>query len=394
MSVLSGQHLFDRDVPRFLESPAGVLPPYPRRTWLRWAMRGVLALPLIVVVVRYALLAPEPWHDTANQALLPRVRDGAGASDFSQLLTTFSPPLGALPALVLPSELLLALGGALLGGFFLQGLDQAMFRRGLHGIIRLVVLVSLLISPVFALLAATDITMFGAVVLFGFGLIDIVRFENLANTQAGFRAGLLLGAAAMTDVRAIPLVLTVAIAGTLLIHSRPKARAANAVIVAFPTVAVTVALALAGVIIGSGPLTFLRTDATSAARAIEALVSDPLSEPLMLYLAPVLVVAITAGVFGFARSGVMMLLIAVGALAGVLVGSPLIAAAALAYLLVHISVTILPTESPAQHAAIVVMCSVLVGIVGWVVASRLPEAQEWSVVFTGFGSVPSGGGDG
>gem|GEM_PF-5945174 len=26
MSVLSGQHLFDRDVPRFLESPAGVLP--------------------------------------------------------------------------------------------------------------------------------------------------------------------------------------------------------------------------------------------------------------------------------------------------------------------------------------------------------------------------------
>lgn len=165
-------------------------------------------------------------------------------------------------------------------------------------------------------------------------------------------------------------------------------------IVAFPTVAVTVALALAGVIIGSGPLTFLRTDATSAARAIEALVSDPLSEPLMLYLAPVLVVAITAGVFGFARSGVMMLLIAVGALAGVLVGSPLIAAAALAYLLVHISVTILPTESPAQHAAIVVMCSVLVGIVGWVVASRLPEAQEWSVVFTGFGSVPSGGGDG
>ena len=78
MSVLSGQHLFDRDVPRFLESPAGVLPPYPRRTWLRWAMRGVLALPLIVVVVRYALLAPEPWHDTANQALLPRVRDGGG----------------------------------------------------------------------------------------------------------------------------------------------------------------------------------------------------------------------------------------------------------------------------------------------------------------------------
>ena len=57
-------------------------------------VRGILALPLVIVVVRYALLAPEPWHGTANQALLARVRDGAGAADFGQLLTTFSPPLG------------------------------------------------------------------------------------------------------------------------------------------------------------------------------------------------------------------------------------------------------------------------------------------------------------
>ena len=103
MSVLSGQHLFDRDVPRFLESPAGVLPPYPRRTWLRWAMRGVLALPLIVVVVRYALLAPEPWHDTANQALLSRVRDGAGQPALDDVLAAAGraagpgPPVGVTP---------------------------------------------------------------------------------------------------------------------------------------------------------------------------------------------------------------------------------------------------------------------------------------------------------
>lgn len=389
MSLIQDEHLFDRDLPRYLESLDGTVPPFPQRRWLRWTMRGVYALPLLFFVVRYALTAPEPWVGTANAELLERVAAGVGVTDFVQLLTTFSPPLGVLPALVLPSELLLAIAGALVSGVFLQGLDQAMFRRGLHPFIRLVMLVSLMISPVFVLLALTDITLFGAIVLFGFGLIDLVRFENLANTQAGFRAGLLFAGAALMDVRAVPLVLTVAIVGALLIHSRPQARSANAVIVAFPTAAVTVALALAGIIIGSGPFTFLRTDAASAMAAIDTLVSQPLGQPLLLYMAPVIVVGLTAGVFGFPRSGLMMGLIALGALAGVVVGAPLIGAAAVAYLLVHISVAVLPAESTAQHAAIVVMCAVLVGLVGWLVAAQLPEADQWSVILTGVNPSPT-----
>lgn len=389
MTLSREELLFDRDLPRYLESLDGTVPPFPQRRWLRWTMRGVYALPVLFVVIRYAIIAPDPWVATANAALLNRVAAGVGVTDFVQLLTTFSPPLGVIPALVLPNELLLAIAGALVAGVFLQALDQAMYRRGLHSFIRLVMIASLLASPVFVLLAATDITLFGAIVLFGFGLIDLVRFENLANTQAGFRAGLLLAAAALMDVRAVPLVLTVAIVGTLVIQSRPQARAANAVIVAFPTVAVTVALALAGVIIGAGPLTFLRTDADSALSALDLLVTSPLSAPLLLYVAPVIVVGITAGVFGFPRAGLMMMLIAVGALAGVAVGAPLAAAAAVGYLLVHISVAVLPTESTAQHAAIVVMCAVLVGVVGWSVAAQLPAAQEWTIIFSGVPPTPS-----
>ncbi len=234
----------------------GRVPKFPISPWRRWLLRGVLALPFIVLVLLLdAARGGYLQNSTANASLVATAHEILARPVSVETVGMLYPPITTLLAVVVPGGAVgLGAVGALVAGFLLQRLVEWSRRQRQTGIDAIALVLVVGGTPLFAFLATTNLEVFLGLALFALGMIDLVRFVVFANTQAGFRAGLLFAAAALTAPAFAFSILIAACVAPFLPHSRRGSRAGTALTLAFPTVAAFGSVTILGVVFLSDPL--------------------------------------------------------------------------------------------------------------------------------------------
>ncbi len=214
---------------------------FPRDPIARWILRGVFALPYLLVAWAAAYSPANATLITPNQALLEHIaRIDWNRADVTWIGDIF-PPLSTLLAAAIPGgQTGLAIAGALIAGVFLQKILEIMVQRRFATGTTVILLLALAANPLFAYTATENFAAFLGLAFFGLGIADIVRFIAWGNTQSGFRAGLFLMLAVLSDLSGILYVLTAASAAPFLRLGRrhhPGARGANVLVIVFPSLA-------------------------------------------------------------------------------------------------------------------------------------------------------------
>lgn len=213
---------------------------FPRRAALRWLLRAAFALPFLVVAVLGELGATARL-DTPNQQLLDHLAtihwDRADPEWIGQIF----PPLSTLLAALVPGGRLgLAIVGALIAGIVLQKLLEIMVQRSFPPSTTVLLMLAVAANPLYAYNATENLPAFLGLSFFALAAADLGRFVIWRNTRAGFRAGILLMLATLSDFSGLLYVLTLAVAAPFLRLARADqrgARGANVLVVVFPTVA-------------------------------------------------------------------------------------------------------------------------------------------------------------
>ncbi len=132
----------------------------------------------------------------------------------------------------------LSLMGAIAAGFLLQKVAEIIAQRSIPRSTGIILIIALAANPLFAYFALENLPGFLALTFFGLALGDVVRFVNWGNTESGFRGGILIMLAAFSDPSGILYALIIVLASPFLRHGRaaaPGLRAANMLVIAFPT---------------------------------------------------------------------------------------------------------------------------------------------------------------
>lgn len=214
---------------------------FPRDPIARWILRAVFAVPYLLVAWAAGYSPANPRLITPNHALLEHIaRIDWNRADVTWIGDIF-PPLSTLLAAAIPGgQTGLAIAGALIAGVFLQKILEIMVQRRFHTGTTVILLLALAANPLFAYTATENFAAFLGLAFFGLGMADIVRFIAWGNTQSGFRAGLFLMLAVLSDLSGILFVLTAASAAPFLRLGRRHhsgARAANVLVIVFPSLA-------------------------------------------------------------------------------------------------------------------------------------------------------------
>jgi hypothetical protein len=113
------------------------------------------------------------------------------------------------------------------------------------------------VNPLFAYTVTENLPAFLGLAFFALGISDVARFVSWGDTQSGFRAGLMLMLAVLSDPSAL---LYVAAAGAtapfirLRRQGQPGARAANLLVIVYPTVAALAAIVILNLVFLGHPL--------------------------------------------------------------------------------------------------------------------------------------------
>lgn len=233
VEAASAQHREQRVARRRLDA-------FPGDRLVRWGTRLALALPTLWVGWR-AETGSTAELNTPNQQLL----DNVAAIDWTRAdiawVGDIFPPVSTLLAAAIPGGRTgLAIAGALIAGIFLQKVLEIMVQRRVPVSTTVILLIALSINPLFAYTATQNFAAFLGLAFFGLGIADVLRFVVWGNTQAGFRAGMLLMLATLSDLSGLLYVMTAALAAPFLRLGRtytPGVRRANVTVVVFPTIA-------------------------------------------------------------------------------------------------------------------------------------------------------------
>lgn len=225
---------------------------FPRDPVFRWLVRLLFAIPYLVVAWAGAQSSVNARLITPNHQLLVHIAHvDWNRADVTWIGDIF-PPLSTLLAAVIPGgETGLAVVGALVAGVFLQKILEIMVQRQFRPGMTAIMLLALAANPLFAYTVTENFAAFLGLAFFGLGIADMVRFVAWGNTQSGFRAGLLLMLATLSDLSGILYVLTAAAAAPFLRLGRRHqqgARAANVLVIVFPTVAAIGGIAILNLI--------------------------------------------------------------------------------------------------------------------------------------------------
>ncbi|HTL41783.1 MAG TPA: hypothetical protein VL294_09940 [Pseudolysinimonas sp.] len=230
---------------------------FPRTTAARWLVRlGFFVLFAVQPVLSAPALA---GLNTPNQRLLDRI----AAIDWNRADMTWLgdifPPLSTLIAagLAWGGRLALSLFGVAAAAIFLQMLLEIMVQRRFPAAIGGVLLVALSVNPLFAYTVTENLPAFLGLAFFALGISDVARFFSWGSTQSGFRAGLLLMLAVLCDPSALLYVAAAAATAPFIRLRRqgqPGARAANLLVIVYPTVAALAAIIALNLIFLGRPL--------------------------------------------------------------------------------------------------------------------------------------------
>ena len=231
---------------------------FPRDPVFRWILRLGFAVPYLLVALATSYSPARARLVTPNHELLQHIaRIDWNRADVSWIGDIF-PPLSTLLAAVIPGgETGLAIAGALVAGVFLQKILEIMVQRRFHVGTTTILMLALAANPLFAYTVTENFAAFLGLAFFGLGIADIVRFVAWGNTQSGFRAGLFLMLAVLSDLSGVLYVLTAAAAAPFLRLGRthqPGARGANVLVIVFPTAAAIGALVLLNTIFIGNPV--------------------------------------------------------------------------------------------------------------------------------------------
>jgi hypothetical protein len=226
------------------------------RVW-RWTLRLALALPFVAVALLQAT-ASGPPHPTPNADLLARVAHLDWSDAGAALIGTLYPPISTIIALFTPfGEAGLAVVGALVAGVLLQKMIEALVQRGLHPTAVVGFVVALAANPLFFYTATQNLPAFLGLSFFALAMDDLRRFAVRGDTQSGFRAGILLMLASLSDGGVILAVVVATVTAPLLSAGRTSERGigfARAVVVLFPTLSAFGAVVLLDLLFLRRPL--------------------------------------------------------------------------------------------------------------------------------------------
>ncbi|MET0811488.1 MAG: hypothetical protein ABWY03_00445 [Microbacterium sp.] len=382
---MSASSVFVRDTPLFIESDTGHIDKFPANRWARWGFRLLAAVPFIAVAVWFQLASGGDWSGTANGVLAERVHSLPWGSSEVETLGQLYPPVTSLLALVIPGGPLgLAIVGSLVAGTMLQLVLQSMRRKGFQTAVRVVFIVTLALTPLWAYIATTSFEAILGLTFFGLGMIDLVRFVTFANTQAGFRAGLLFAASAFSDSTGLFAALVAAAASTFIIRSRESSRTANAIVVIFPTIAFLGALMLLGIIFRVGPLAMIRGDLTWNPDRASTVVDYLLSPTGLLYLAPTIVVILTSLFLRFPGVGLTAALLTTVTLLAFILGLTPTGVAGINYtMMLLLAVAVVPLTVTSRDRILTIATSLVLWAIGWAQAFDNATVRAWMGVLTG-----------
>lgn len=231
---------------------------FPRDPVFRWILRLALAVPYLAVAWAASQNAVLVRLYTPNHELLVHIAHiDWNRADVSWIGDIF-PPLSTLLAAAIPGgEAGLSVAGALVAGIFLQKILEIMVQRKFRVGTVTIMMLALAANPLFAYTVTENFPAFLGLAFFGLGIADIVRFVAWGNTQSGFRAGLLLMLATLSDLSGFLYVLTAAAAAPFLRLGRRHhqgARGANVLVIVFPTLAAIGSIAMLNLIFLGRPL--------------------------------------------------------------------------------------------------------------------------------------------
>lgn len=310
----------------------------------RWMLRLGLSAPLIVIAL---LLELVPYPETApNAHLLIDLAAIDWTRADAEWLALLYPHTSTLIAASNPfGRLGLSLIGAIAAGFLLQKVAEIIAQRAIPRSTGTILIIALAANPLFAYFALENLPGFLAMTFFGLALGDLVRFVNWGSTESGFRAGILLMVAALSDPSGILYALVAILASPFLRHGRagaPGLRAANMLVIAFPTLGAfatiaflnllffgalwpqqDVAAILAGIPAGIGALVALYTTPTGwliaapllSSWLVAAIVRRPAAIPVSTIVFLLLNVAFVLGAFHPGAAGVTFTLLTLIAIA-------------------------------------------------------------------------------
>lgn len=220
------------------------LVPFPRTAAARWILRAVFAAPYIFV--SFLTTAGATNLETPNQQLIDHVASMPWDRADIAWIGEIYPPLSTFLATIIPGGRLgLGIAGALIAGVFLQKMVEIMVQRKFSPWLASLLLIALAGNPLFGYTVTENFAAFLGLAFFGLGITDIVRFVAWGNTQSGFRAGIFLMFAVLSDLSGLLYVLTAAAAAPFLSLGRrnqPGARAANLLVIVYPTIAALAAI--------------------------------------------------------------------------------------------------------------------------------------------------------
>ncbi len=237
MTALNAPIVRDR-VPRF--KPISRVHLVPHDPFLRWALRLLLAVPYLLVAWIASATNATLALNTPNQQLLDRVATIDWNRADPEWIGQIFPPISTLLATVTPGGRAgLAVAGALVAGIFLQKLIEIMVQRRFPRSTAIILMLAIGANPLFAYTALENFPAFLGLAFFGIAISDLVRFVAWSNTRSGFRAGMLLMLATLSDLSGLVYVLTAALAAPFLKLARAHqkgARWANVLVIVYPTV--------------------------------------------------------------------------------------------------------------------------------------------------------------
>ena len=383
-TTVSSSKIFERDLPLFVESETGRLPKYPVSRLHRWCLRAVYAAFYAGLAIWWDLESGHDWSGSPNHALAERVAS-IDLSTSVEGIAQLYPPITSLAAVLIPGGPLgLAIAGAVVAAFTVQFLLQSLRRKLLPLPLRVIFTLSLATTPLYTYTVMTNFEATVALLFFGVGMVDLVRFASWANTQAGFRAGILFACAAFSDSTTVFAALVAAAGGGLLVQSRPRARLANAVVVAFPTVTLFASLAALGIAFGAGPLSMIRGDLVWHPERAEGFLQSLGTPAGWLYLAPMVIMIVTAIALGHPGTSLIVVFLVLSVLLAFFLGLTPPGVAGVTYaLLLLLAMAIVPRPISVGQSVLTASVSVALWIVGWLTAFQWQIVVEWMQIFGG-----------
>lgn len=266
MSEVGRQPTISTQAPAKPERSGRILRP---PTWKGFMVRRmvdlVVSLPFLIAAVLVPFQALN--IDTKNARLLESLHLN-GSDPVGELHPSVVGIIPRVIAAVLPdahAELLLAVLGALLAGALLRILMTTLWQEYTSAPATAVMVGALALSPMFAFLAVTNFSVMLALALFTYGVRGALRLATWNDTESGFRTGLALLLAALSDPLALVCAAVLAMAAPLLQHARdhlPGAKRANVTVMLFPLAAAVMMWMLFELIFYDAPGWIYRFSAT------------------------------------------------------------------------------------------------------------------------------------